>query len=682
MAKMKANIPNLTPAPIVPRRPLPAPATQDSIAAPTVPGTLPSSSAQKLAPPTPDPPMYTSHPSDDSTLHSPRAAKNIPILNRSSPELEHSMATATSNYPNPGRAAYTSCVASSYITNKSLLAFPAAYLSGTKDKCVRHGRKRGEQRATQDQVAKGRTGAYHPTGLFNPRQMEATSPWVVPPDVEFNFHLGMTNVQGRSARGYGEDSCCPDCRAELGIRRREGMWGVMHPVSEEDWLDEGAEQAVTPAVARDFTVKQDVQRSRDPGIFPGPVNDGQAGLVSCEDINDALYAVIFERNGELERVVMNKRYGQANPDILKRLAKELLAVAQDISNYADRAPATKSPASNQLKDPRRTLVLANRSTSKHDGNGCSVSDLMHLVDQAVHSLHNAIHDDKTPSKEQRLVHAQSFHDVKSLHLAAKDHSHEEQKQAENPLPHVSKLSSLMSVIPTIHTRHPNRGASHDHTMPSKHSAPSVSESTSSSSSFNTDTHRPVDSTLQPAGPAAISIVLNSLKSKKAMQNFDSPALKQAFHGIERLEPSLTAAEQASLPIAHNPTPYNRAAHEPSAALKTLKPPSSVQVIQELEPTVLKQTLQDLERLEPSLSAAEQALLPIARNPAPYRHAPHVPSVALMVQTRRMMQAAGTTSAADVTVAKVLARAGQKQEGRGFGWLGVWGGGRSRSASEV
>ncbi|KAK3631994.1 hypothetical protein LTR56_016587 [Elasticomyces elasticus] len=89
---------------------------------------------------------------------------------------------------------------------KAELHSPVAYLSGAKDKCVRHGRK-PELKATNDMTSKS---------------------------------------------GYTDP--CTDCRAELSIRRREAMHTVMRPVDDVHPLD-------------DLVITQDLGGRLDAAIF-------------------------------------------------------------------------------------------------------------------------------------------------------------------------------------------------------------------------------------------------------------------------------------------------------------------------------------------------------------------------------------------------------------------------------
>ncbi|KAK5708883.1 hypothetical protein LTR17_020288 [Elasticomyces elasticus] len=192
---------------------------------------------------------------------------------------------------------------------KAELHSPVAYLSGTKDKCVRHGRK-PELKATNDMLDKGRTGVYYPIGYTVRQQTEVTSPYLT------------------SKSGYTDP--CPDCRAELSIRRREAMHTVMRPA-----LDD---------------------------------------LVIIQDLVGPLDAVIFESKGEIERIIINARLEKSTTEVLMKLSEDMLSISQTL------AGAAAGPAVSTIIKPRqeKTVVLDTAHKRKY-----SVTELLELVDRAM-----------------------------------------------------------------------------------------------------------------------------------------------------------------------------------------------------------------------------------------------------------------------------------------------------------
>ncbi|KAK4900290.1 hypothetical protein LTR27_002514 [Elasticomyces elasticus] len=197
---------------------------------------------------------------------------------------------------------------------KAELHSPVAYLSGTKDKCVRHGRK-PELKATNDMLDKGRTGVYYPTGFTVRQQTEVTSPWSL-----------------TSKSGYTDP--CPDCRAELSIRRREAMHTVMRPV---DALDD---------------------------------------LVITQDLGDGVDAAIFESKGEIERIIINARLGKSTTEVLMKLSEDMLSISQALAGAGAGPTVSTSVTTRQEK----TVVFDTVAGHKRK---YSVTELLELIDRAM-----------------------------------------------------------------------------------------------------------------------------------------------------------------------------------------------------------------------------------------------------------------------------------------------------------
>lgn len=200
---------------------------------------------------------------------------------------------------------------------------PAMYLHSTKDKCVRHGRKPAPQksaaRPTTDMVERGRSGAYVPTGMTVRRQVEATSQWAV-------TSRTLTKPQGNDA--------CPDCVAELGIRRREAIQTVMRSTDASEHLSTPTRP--TPFRMSTDSTTQYPHRLHD--ISNSSTDNTGDDLVMVQDLGEGLDAAIFERGGELERLIMNSRLARPTVDVMQKLSKELLAVSNRLA-FASRTAA-------------------------------------------------------------------------------------------------------------------------------------------------------------------------------------------------------------------------------------------------------------------------------------------------------------------------------------------------------
>ncbi|KAK5728877.1 hypothetical protein LTR15_002018 [Elasticomyces elasticus] len=206
---------------------------------------------------------------------------------------------------------------------KAELHSPVAYLSGAKDKCVRHGRK-PELKATNDMLDKGRTGVYYPTGFTVRQQTEVTSPWSI-------HYL-------TSKPGYTDP--CPDCRAELSIRRREAMHTVMRPVDDVHPLDD---------------------------------------LVITQDLGGRLDAAIFESKGEIERVIINSRLRKSTTEVLLKLSEDMLSISQALAGAGAGTTVSTSSRTRQEK----TVVFDNVAAVAGHQRKYSVTELLELINRAM-----------------------------------------------------------------------------------------------------------------------------------------------------------------------------------------------------------------------------------------------------------------------------------------------------------
>ncbi|KAK0247980.1 hypothetical protein LTS09_016866 [Friedmanniomyces endolithicus] len=350
-------------------------------------------------------PLYRSMPDPEALIHAPQPTKTIPMLDRQSPSVQQAptvsqtQPTTADDVTPAEKATKTVRVTSPYVRNSNFaLHSPAAYLHGTKDKCVRHGRKR-EVKATNDMQDKGRTGAYHPTGFTVRQQTEATSPWSI---------ANLTNKQGLT-------DPCPDCRAELNIRRREAMQTVMRPA------DVGAggrvvEPVLEVAAAEGKTAPRQREKSRQPRSTRETSNaEPHDELVVTRDLGDGLDAAVLARGGQLERVIINTQLTRPTRDTLSKLSRDLVSVSQSLAVADVGSPAAADAQIGQ----ERTIVFNTPSRGRR--RRYSVSELLDLVDQAVDTMHDPEQEDEVSEPAGRgLVSSEISHE-NELQKAASDH---------------------------------------------------------------------------------------------------------------------------------------------------------------------------------------------------------------------------------------------------------------------
>ncbi len=288
----------------------------------------------------PETPIYRSLPDDEPFIHAPKPTKNIP-------ELRTPEGLSMPTRPDETKSSY---FASPGIT-------PAAFLHGTRDNCVRHGRVPPPQTttgvvkqklSTQD-LAKSRSGIYMPTGISQMRQMEATSPWA-----------GPTKCLATSADL--KDEVCPDCANELRIKRREMM------------------QASSETVWRPAELSRNVSQRTLRGISEEAHGDEQ-DLVISKDLGDGLNAVIFEQEGDLRRVVLNARHGRPTAETMQRLSKELAQVSDELLFACTRTIKAGTPVANDY------AVVLDAPPRAHKP---SVPELLDLIDEAANDIHTHV----------------------------------------------------------------------------------------------------------------------------------------------------------------------------------------------------------------------------------------------------------------------------------------------------
>ncbi|KAK1066422.1 hypothetical protein LTR74_007144 [Friedmanniomyces endolithicus] len=246
---------------------------------------------------------------------------------------------------------------------------------------------------------KGRTGAYHPTGFTVRQQTEATSPWSI---------ASLTHKQGLAEP-------CPDCRAELSIRRREAMQTVMRPA------DVGAggrvvELVLEVAAAEGKTAPRQREKSRQPrSTRETSTAEPHDELVVTRDLGDGLDAAVLARGGELERVIINTRLTRPTRDTLSKLSRDLVSVSQALAVADAGSPVAVDDSARQ----GRTVVFNTPSRGRR--RRYSVSELLDLVDHAVDTMHDPEQEEEVSEPADRGFVSSEVNNENELQKAASDY---------------------------------------------------------------------------------------------------------------------------------------------------------------------------------------------------------------------------------------------------------------------
>ena len=633
---------------IVPRKPLPGPTKQGSDGQSDVPFVFPlhvnrfkrRTSAASARPETP---LYRSTPDDEPLIHAPRATRNIPILDRQPhTPLSRERPTGATNrkpsdvtpHPDPSaaRSVYSPRHPKNLMTSPTQqprqstrqILSPVAFLHGTKDRCVRHGRRpapidHAERKVTKDMVEKSRTGAYLPTGLNARRQMEATSPWVV------------ADVKPRLIGCQGSRSdACPDCVAELGIKRREVMRTQMqYEGARVRGSPQEAPRQTTHRVPRgmDFTDGSHTLSPVTRQAAPVPsthrqrhdnnsTNTTDDALVVTQDLADGLDAVIFEHGGELERVVLSRKIAKPTVEAMQRLSRDLLSVSHTLAfNGISNQPSVS--VTNTARE--RAVILdfsptAGRERRRHD-----VPELLGLIDSAVvdmrsHDNHERTNDthllpagsklakkaskqsllesdeqaaflaEDLPSPDEKVVPQHRFHDERKM-----------QRPADASAQDVGNPGPVARTLDRTRARAPKNAAAREDS-----SVPAITKT------------QPSDS------PAAAPI------PKHTTPVIPSPTAP--LHSGHPTNPTATPNNPTSTPAVPATTTPATTAQTPSQPTTT-KPFMCTSISDLLHPftTPILNTLDPLKHAaQAAVKPSELALPPIATNPTPYHHAPATP----------------------------------------------------------
>lgn len=490
------------------------------------------------APMRPETPIYQSQPDPRSRIHAPKPTKAIAVLDRQSPVLDRSprgyqmpspepdlVTTPEASQKNPKAARFTS----PYTRNDNFALSPtAAYLSGTTDKCMRHGRKRASK-PTTDGLARGRTGAYYPTGLSERRQYEATS-----------LYVAMPGLIGAA----GPTDACPDCRQELSIRRREAMQTVMRPMDRVTLVSRPSPE---PEQARSLNAAvMSVSATRDPH------RSKQRGLVALEDLGDGLNAAVYQHAGRLDRVIIDKSMSRPVAETLQILSNDLMAVAHALSV----ASIERRQAANGRTRGERAAPIVARSPEPEIK--YSVEELMGVVDEAAAAMSSRRGDNGSgsspvPTRQQvRQRLARPHQDTKSAASTApappKTTQHRATAAQDAAAPTSTKVTSTS--IPTILTRKPSIPTSPTVSKP----PPCPATTQEPSPKLFATPHLPISADTTPVQDTSAV----AAKSPSAFDTFPTSILP-----LER------PASQATDPlpaICSNPTPYHHAPREPANLL--------------------------------------------------------------------------------------------------------------------
>ncbi|KXT19031.1 hypothetical protein AC579_8775 [Pseudocercospora musae] len=375
-------------------------------------------------------PLYRAQPGEDAIIHAPAPQRTIPPMK--TPVDEHlvspvNAATTSGDGPrsnaraeeveaNPGGSRKTSTDTEKLSSKTRTKTFdpaaripPTAHLHRMRQHCVRHGRK-SSQASQQDFSSK-------------------------------------RNVFEKARNVPKHNDACPDCVAELGIRRRETIQAapaestlsfrrsnskseqerllfgsispepILKPQANDDLLHFGRDEpveAVTKQMSTryspDTTVDNSLEvqppasgssessdsddaeesprnvrfRSSISPVASGESNepnneDNEDALITTSDLGDGLDAVILERGGCLERIILNERNGTPTPETIARISRELYRISTVLATTDTKQRISTNGTDSLSGD--RTIVL----DTYHDRD-TSVTGLLDAIDTATPGL--------------------------------------------------------------------------------------------------------------------------------------------------------------------------------------------------------------------------------------------------------------------------------------------------------
>ncbi|CAK1355578.1 hypothetical protein CB0940_00707 [Cercospora beticola] len=378
----------------------------------------------------PQTPLYRSCPDDDTEIHAPLPQRTIPIvrspiernvapagtfpdddlereLDRRSADglaAPHSLSgdDATAKAADPAK---TPLALPQYQVNPqewpmqtpqaiTTRVGPVSHLHGRRNSCFRHGRQMTTFKGTRDLYDQGGRGQYVAAGFDEPRNVDATSPYLV-------------HNLTRYSRALDRDDACPDCVAELSIRRREPeaenpscaeMPIASNLLQDHSTFEDNIEQkgtdsagilrslhntngpAVIPPLGQKscqveddtdstsldalkesrMTAADEDRRGRSPNPSGYAATSDSNGddrlededkMVLTSDLGEGLDAVILERGGRLERVIMNLRKNTPTVAALLRLSRELIQVADALEVAASQGADSTDGAHSSPGEP-------------------------------------------------------------------------------------------------------------------------------------------------------------------------------------------------------------------------------------------------------------------------------------------------------------------------------------------
>ncbi|GIZ40317.1 hypothetical protein CKM354_000366100 [Cercospora kikuchii] len=375
----------------------------------------------------PQTPLYRSCPDDDTEIHAPLPQRTIPIVR--SP-IERNVAPA-GTFPDDGlereldRRSADGLTAPHSLSGddattkaadppKTPLALPqyqvkpqewpmqtpqaitarvgpVSHLHGRRNSCFRHGRKITTFKGTRDLYDQGGRGQYVAAGFDEPRNVDATSPYLV-------------HNLTKYSRALDRDDACPDCVAEL---RREpevenpssaempiaSKWLQDHSTFEFNIEQKGTDSAgilrslhntngaaMIPSLGRKSCQEEDdtectsLDTPKDSQMIAADEDHDNSSpdlsehaaatdsngddrlkdegkMVLTSDLGEGLDAVILERGGRLERVIMNLRKNTPTVAALLRLSRELIQVADALEVAASQGADSTDGAHSSPGEP-------------------------------------------------------------------------------------------------------------------------------------------------------------------------------------------------------------------------------------------------------------------------------------------------------------------------------------------
>lgn len=354
-----------------------------------------------------------------------------------------------------------------------------AYFHGTRGKCVRHGRKPSLR------------GLRTTSGIRCDAEKWGNG----------SRSLGRSQTMPVQESGNNNDAC-PDCVAELGIRKRET--GLLSrngespslrtvntmPAIKLERLSRDPHESTLRQADRSGTDSIEVQvadeeqnrpqqtmqsknvRFRKPSQSSSSSGYSQrqtsqigtpqsvAQLVTTSDLGDGLDAVILERGGRLEQVVVNVRKGAPTAESLLKLSEELIKVATAIAaaEVSSRSPAVDN-AVTSLEEP---MVDFNNQQG-------GITQLLEHIDTATGGLGSGIWrtDDfcvtsQTVSEGGVVAKDFAFQQDPPMFSFDSDDSNETYRRASMPSP-MSRLAKRQSIDADYSAlrKHFGRGGSYD-----------------------------------------------------------------------------------------------------------------------------------------------------------------------------------------------------------------------------